>query len=294
MVSKKESSKPNTTAKRKSSAAQAKGKCRDCEHYDADQSRCALMAKSNSELCLITLDGASDCLIGKFQAKGQAEELIGLRAFARWVGVSLASIQDAIDAGRITAVAKTPGGRKLKKLAAKAEWDLTRGPGNNNRWGELKSDAEDLTGGNAAVGTGGFVGVDPAIVAAIDGIDGDSDSDGLTPDLPWTLQKTKEEALLARQRRLKIELERKELEGTLHAEVDVEAVWTDMIARCRARLLAIPSKVAPIIAKMSKRDPGQVQSLIDAEIRVALTELSEHDETKIRDHRKRRTKAGGS
>ena len=182
--------------------------------------------------------------MGKTPNKTCVSEIIGLRAFARLpeVNVSVSAIQRAIVAGRITAVIQTPRGRKLLKAQALNQWHATRIPQNNNRWGEL-----------------------------------DGDESG-NPDEPnnWAECYTKERTLLAREQRKKVCLEREELEGKLHRDEDVEAVWVDMLVRFRTRILAIPAKAAPTICAIQKIQPAKVQSAVEALVREALTELADY------------------
>lgn len=199
----------------------------------------------------------------------QPEETVGLRAFAREVGVSHSAIQRAIAAGRLTAV-ETPAGRKLPKAQALAEWNASRVPGKNNRFGELPADGLDH---------------DPDDCDQEAAASGPADLDLL----PWTIRKVAEDALLAAERRRKIVLEREELEGRLHRDEDVEAVWADILVRFRARILSIPAKAAPIIATMAKPEPAKVQAALEAQIREALSELAAYDQAKVKAARRRRS-----
>lgn len=199
-----------------------------------------------------------------------SEEIIGLRAFARLCGVSLPSIQEAIDSGRIPpeAVVQTRAGRKLRREAAQAAWEQVHSPRS------LDADAE----------------------AELLHEDEDADAGGGTTGEPdkrhWGVIKTKQEALLAAERRRLLRLERQEVEGKLHRDEDVEAVWSDILTRFRSRILALPSKAAPIICATRKRDPAQIQALLDGLVREALAELAAYDQTKerIKGRRKQRVK----
>jgi len=177
-------------------------------------------------------------------------EIIGLRAFAKLTGVKLGSIQDAIDAGRLTAVVTTPGGRKLRHKEALAEWKQCH-PTEENKNASLN---ENLRPAN------------------------------------WGVYKTQQEALLARERRLTLSLEREELEGKLHRDEDVEAVWADILIKFRARILGIPTKAAPIIAAIPKPNAAKIQAVIEAQMREALTELAQYDKGKVKAARAARTK----
>jgi hypothetical protein len=197
-------------------------------------------------------------------------QLIGIRAFARLVGVSHAAVQDAIKRGRLTAVTNTPRGNKLFRAEALEEWQQTRCPGNNNHFSESGPEAA----GELA-----------------EEVESEGSADELSPEEKknWGIRYTKESALLKLEQRKKVRLERMELEGKLHRDEDVEAVWIEMLSRFRTRILAIPAKLAPLIASRPKSSPEEVQKIIDAEVRQALTELAEHDRGKIEIQRRKRT-----
>lgn len=246
------------------------GKCGDCGRYDTDNGQCRLMAEASNELCLVKTSPDSPCPINQFVAASSDDlalelpvELIGLRKFAELVGVKLASIQDAIDAGRITAVVQTAQGRKLRKDEALAEWQAchAEAPGAPVDFLEVAMDPEE----------------DPDDIEDVGRV-------------KWGVYKTKQDALLARERRLLIARERQELEGKLHHSDDVAAVWTEILSNVRTRLLAIPSKAAPVVvAKIGKGKPAVVQDLLDLFVREALTELSEYDSETIAARRRLRT-----
>ena len=265
-------------------AKRLSGLCGDCRHYSAVDQRCALMAACQNELVLVKQGPETPCLIGKFEPVtvtragaaapgcqaalfGEADpgEIIGLRAFARLVGVELASIQDAIDAGRISAeaVVRTTQGRKLLKMLALADWEKVHAP----------------------VGSG-----DPVESSGLSAEELEAAKQADAGGVKWGVFKTQQEALLAAERRKSIKLERLELEGKLHRDEDVAAVWSDIMVRFRTGLLSIPAKVAPIIVSMPKQTPAQIQAVLEAHLREALTELSRYDQAKIRAERKKRVK----
>lgn len=87
------------------------------------------------------------------------------------------------------------------------------------------------------------------------------------------LDLAQERAALAREQRMKTEMERRKLEGQL---VDVQAVRravASMVTATRNSLLQIGARLAPVVA--SETDPQQVRHRIDAEIEVALLALSD-------------------
>lgn len=63
--------------------------------------------------------------------------------------------------------------------------------------------------------------------------------------------------------------------GELVEAKDVEETWKDHILRCRARLLGMSSKLAPLV--LAEDNPKAVKTLIDQEINDALGELSNDD-----------------
>ena len=70
------------------------------------------------------------------------------------------------------------------------------------------------------------------------------------------------------------DLQLKLMQGKLHKSEDVEKVMTNMLASMRAKLLSLPSRVAPRVAEAS--DPTDVMAILQADIYDALHELSEY------------------
>lgn len=240
---------------------------KDCGNFDPECRQCQLMAESNTGLCLLKLNPEDPCVIKKFRAAGDDfvlqtsdMEIVALRKFARDNKVALSTVQDAIDAGRLTAVVQVKqGGKLVNKLRlpdAQIEWDYTHSI-------ERKS-------AESAPESGGIQ---------------NPEGDGIH----WGLYKTKQEALLAEERRKALELERLQNEGCLHHANDVEAVWSVMLSRLRTRILAIPSTAAPIIASMPDRSAAKVKDLLDGLVYEALSELSQYDKDTIETQRKKRT-----
>ncbi len=83
----------------------------------------------------------------------------------------------------------------------------------------------------------------------------------------------KERALLAREQRKKTTLERKRIERELIPAEEVKLNWLGMVSNMRARLLALPSRMAPMVAGMTKA--FDIEQAIREEVYIALTELSE-------------------
>lgn len=78
-----------------------------------------------------------------------------------------------------------------------------------------------------------------------------------------------------RAKRIKAELELKVMSGQLHEADVVEKVMTDMLANFRSRILAMPSKIAPMVQIESKL--SSVQTIIRDACMEALYELSNYD-----------------
>lgn len=199
-------------------------------------------------------------------------EIIGLREFARLNGVKLASIQDAIKAGRISSdaiVVVKQGKRELRKLykdLATADWEQVHARAEASPiTAILKNQSDELT---------------PEELALFE----ETERNGFR----WGVYKTQQEALLARAKRKIIEKENLELEGKLHQAEDVAAVWSDILIRFRTRLLSVPSSIAPIIASLPKPDPAAIQTVIESHLHEVLTELSGYDKSRIESERRKR------
>lgn len=85
-----------------------------------------------------------------------------------------------------------------------------------------------------------------------------------------------ERARLVKAKREAEELELKLKRGELHRSEDIEAVMTDMLLRFKSRMMALPAKLSPILAK--KSDPAEVFKLIKKGVDEALEELADFDE----------------
>ncbi|MFY0545466.1 hypothetical protein [Brevibacillus sp. H7] len=84
-----------------------------------------------------------------------------------------------------------------------------------------------------------------------------------------------ERALHEKAKREKAELALAVMKGDLHRSKDVEMVMNDMIAAFRARILAIPTKLAPQMQGL--KELAAIRDLLTREMIEALTELSEYD-----------------
>lgn len=85
----------------------------------------------------------------------------------------------------------------------------------------------------------------------------------------WT-----EKTLHEKAKREIAELELAKMKGTMHKAEDVEEVMTDMLSRLKSKLIAIPSKMAPLLGE--ERDINKIQNLLDEEVFMALEELSDY------------------
>jgi hypothetical protein len=68
------------------------------------------------------------------------------------------------------------------------------------------------------------------------------------------------------------ELELLQAKRNLVSSEDVTAAWVDVLAAMKAKLLALPTKCAPICA--TEKDIKVIQSVIENQVREALDELS--------------------
>jgi len=94
---------------------------------------------------------------------------------------------------------------------------------------------------------------------------------------PKDLQK--ELTRLRRAQADKTEMEVKEFRGELHRAEDVEMIWTEMLSNFRARILAMPSKLAPSLHKL--KDLKEIRKALKDAFNQALQELSEYDPDRI-------------
>lgn len=84
-----------------------------------------------------------------------------------------------------------------------------------------------------------------------------------------------ENALLTKAKREKAELELAAMRGDMHFSSDVERVMNDMLSNFRAKLLSMPTKIAPFLMNMNQI--GGIQDVIRSNILEVLNELSNYD-----------------
>lgn len=96
---------------------------------------------------------------------------------------------------------------------------------------------------------------------------------GDDPDL------TRERALLIKVQRETAELELAAMRGEMHKSEDVKTVWTECIVNCRSRLLAIPTKLAPVLYEAET--VADIQEALKKAVYEALDELAEYSKERI-------------
>ena len=93
------------------------------------------------------------------------------------------------------------------------------------------------------------------------------------PDSESTVDYNTERAKFMRAKRESQELELQLRRNDLHSTEDVEHVMTDCLVKFKARLMAIPAKLSPIIAK--KNDKTEIFRIQKEAIDEALVELAD-------------------
>ncbi len=73
------------------------------------------------------------------------------------------------------------------------------------------------------------------------------------------------------------ELELQRIKATMCFTADVVKAWESVLHACRAKLLAVPTKMAPIVSGIS--DTGVIKDRIEDAIREALDELANYNPT---------------
>ena len=93
------------------------------------------------------------------------------------------------------------------------------------------------------------------------------------PESEEAIDYNTERAKLVRAKRKNEEYELQLKENRLHASEDIEAVMKDMLVNFKARLMAIPAKLAPVLCR--KTDRAEIFKLLKEHIDEALQELSD-------------------
>ena len=81
-----------------------------------------------------------------------------------------------------------------------------------------------------------------------------------------------ERAKLAKEQRKKTRLQNEELEGTLVNAEEVKETWIKYVASCRAKLLSLPTKAAPVVHILDTVQ--EVKDALKKEVHEALNELA--------------------
>jgi len=85
----------------------------------------------------------------------------------------------------------------------------------------------------------------------------------------------KEKALLMRAKRQNEEFDLNLKAGKLHESEEIELVMNSMLMNFRSRLMAIPTKAAPVLAE--KTNKAEINDYLTKQIKEALEELSDFD-----------------
>lgn len=93
------------------------------------------------------------------------------------------------------------------------------------------------------------------------------------PESEESIDYNTERAKLVRAKRKNEEYELQLKENQLHTAEDIETVMTDMLVNFKSRLMAIPSKLSPVLSK--KTDKAEIFGLMKEHIDEALNELSD-------------------
>lgn len=95
------------------------------------------------------------------------------------------------------------------------------------------------------------------------------------PDVEEKVDYNTERAKLVRAKRESQELELQLRKNEVHTTEDVEQVMTDMLIRFKTRLMALPAKLSPILAK--KTEQTEIFKLMKSAVDEALEELADFD-----------------
>lgn len=89
------------------------------------------------------------------------------------------------------------------------------------------------------------------------------------------INKSEEEARWTKARREKAEMEIQIMRGELHRAEDVKSVMNHMLGNFRAKMLALPSKMAPQLVALT--DVPRIKEILKSAVYETLTELSNYD-----------------
>jgi len=91
-------------------------------------------------------------------------------------------------------------------------------------------------------------------------------------DTDWNVERAKADTRIKRAKADMLELEREEMMGRYHRAEYVADAMDELIFATRSKLLALPGKLAPVVAPMT--DQAEVSAAIKREIVAALDELA--------------------
>ena len=95
-------------------------------------------------------------------------------------------------------------------------------------------------------------------------------------DLPdGKLDLEEEKAIHERVKRQISELKLQTMRGELHKSLDVERVMTDVLVSVKAKLLSMPTKLAPLL--VARENADYIRALINKEVLEALNELKDYN-----------------
>jgi hypothetical protein len=92
------------------------------------------------------------------------------------------------------------------------------------------------------------------------------------PKLAVTYDEARTRKVAAEAEIAELELER--IRGTLCLTEDVVKTWENVLYACKAKFLAMPSKIAPLVANES--EISKIQQAIEEHIKEALSELANY------------------
>lgn len=95
------------------------------------------------------------------------------------------------------------------------------------------------------------------------------------PEADGNLDYNEERAKLMKAKRENVEIELQLKRNEVHQTEDVESVMTNMLLKFKSRLMAIPAKLSPKLAKKNKSE--EVFEMLKSAIDEALEELADYD-----------------
>ena len=207
-----------------------------------------------------------------------AEDWVSLREFSRRHELSLAGVQKAIAAGRVTAVKRHAlSGRitGIEAIAAAAQWNANTDPAEAAKNGKTLLASDTPREENGASGTAGQ-GVAPAP---------GPERELAVPASPTSAAGASKDphgyqAARAERERIDVQQRNLELAKALRLVISVDEqrqVSTRRYRAIRDQLLNIPDRICAALA--AERDPAQVHAVLTNEIKRVLHELADDART---------------